>query len=331
MDVLKAIADAYKTHVHKHEVVIPTKYGQGFVKVINLSDGLSVMLSDVTLRNTLTLNRKPGRSLFYILQFNEVISDHLPYKLADNHAEHLFHMHQNIVLLTNSQVASKFIMPAGVRIRSVKIILEKQHLLQYYGQQMVESFLSNYFSQLVKNGVIEPIDADCRVLLDALLEQGSSHPLPFTFATNRCMLLIEHFVQKFMKRVESQQQSFKLTDDEINRLMKAEAQLVKDYSKAPPVIEELAKLCAMSPTKLKKDFKALYGYPIYEYYQKNRMKRARALVIEGNHSIKEVGLLVGYTNLSHFAGAFKKEFGIVPSGLSAKDETLEMPKIGEAS
>lgn len=329
MEVLQALAEVYKTPVHGSEIAIPARYGHGYVKVLNLSDGMSVMLSDVTLRSTLVLNRRPGRSLFYVLQFNEVVSDSLPYKLSDNHAEHLFHMHQNIVLLTNSQVSSKFIMPAGIRIRSVKIILEKQHLLQYYGPQMVESFLSNYFSQLVKNGVIEPIDADCRVLLDALLEQRASHPLPFTFTTNRCMLLIEHFVQKFMKRMESQQQSFKLTDDEINRLMKAEAQLMKNYSKAPPVIEELAKLCAMSPTKLKKDFKALYGYPIYEYYQKNRMKRARALVIEGNHSIKEVGLLVGYTNLSHFAGAFKKEFGIVPSALSVQDETLVMPQIKE--
>ncbi|OYW19244.1 MAG: hypothetical protein B7Z54_04295 [Sphingobacteriales bacterium 12-47-4] len=30
-------------------------------------------------------------------------------------------------------------------------------------------------------------------------------------------------------------------------------------------------------------------------------------------TIKEVGMQVGYTNLSHFSVAFKKEFGVLPS------------------
>jgi AraC-like DNA-binding protein len=69
----------------------------------------------------------------------------------------------------------------------------------------------------------------------------------------------------------------------------------------------------MSPTKLKREFKAMYGLPIYEYYQKNRMIRARSLLLEGKYAIKEVGIMVGYSNLGHFAGSFRKEFGLLPS------------------
>ena len=78
----------------------------------------------------------------------------------------------------------------------------------------------------------------------------------------------------------------------------------------------------MSPTKLKNDFKRMYGLPIYEYRQKNRMLKAKSMLLMGKFSIKEVGSMVGYKNLSHFAQAFKKEFNILPSEMHDKDGVL---------
>ena len=95
-----------------------------------------------------------------------------------------------------------------------------------------------------------------------------------------------------------------------------------NYLVTPPTIDELSRISAMSPTKLKNDFKNLYGFPIYVYYQKNRMIKAKALLLTSKYSIKEVGVMVGYSNLSHFANTFKKEFNILPSEVSAKDGVL---------
>nr|WP_283016301.1 AraC family transcriptional regulator [Panacibacter microcysteis] len=125
--------------------------------------------------------------------------------------------------------------------------------------------------------------------------------------------MIEKLVTGFIAKLENNNQFIKLKDDEINRLIRVESLLVKDYSGAPPTIAALSKIAAMSPTKLKRDFKAMYGLPIYEYYQKNRMIRARSLLLEGKYAVKEVGIMVGYSNLGHFAGSFRKEFGLLPS------------------
>ena len=102
-------------------------------------------------------------------------------------------------------------------------------------------------------------------------------------------------------------------EEEISRLVKAENMLLEDFSKTPPTISLLSKVCTMSPTKFKNDFKVLYGLPVYEYYQKNRMAYARALIQGGEHAIKEVGMMIGYSNLGHFAAAFKKEYNMLPS------------------
>ncbi len=329
-DLLQQLAGAFKTKVQDHTLYLPALYGEGYFWGMNMGDGMSVLLIDVKCKQPVLFKRGTGNSQFYIFQFNEMQEEEdcsPDFEKPDKASDTVFTMQQNVVLLTNSQMTVHYVMPQGVHIRSVKIILEKKLLLQFLDQPVLDEFLSSYFSQLVKTGNVEPIDGDYRTLMDTLLRPASRHPLAFTYVTNRCMLLLERFIVKFMKRIEARKQSSRLKDDEINRLMKVEAQLVRDYAQQPPTIEALSKVAAMSPTKLKKDFKELYGLPIYEYYQKNRMKFARALLMEGRYSVKEVGTMVGYTNLSHFAGSFKKEFGLLPSSLGEMDETLTIERL----
>ncbi len=51
---------------------------------------------------------------------------------------------------------------------------------------------------------------------------------------------------------------------------------------------------------------------LYEYYQKNRMHKAKELLETTKYSVSDVGSLLGYQNLSNFSHAFKKEFGQLP-------------------
>jgi AraC-like DNA-binding protein len=71
----------------------------------------------------------------------------------------------------------------------------------------------------------------------------------------------------------------------------------------------------MSSTKLKTKFKSFYGMKLYEFYNRNRLEKAKELLQSGKYSVKEVGLDIGFSNLSNFAKAFKKEFGILPNEL----------------
>ncbi len=67
----------------------------------------------------------------------------------------------------------------------------------------------------------------------------------------------------------------------------------------------------MSATKFKNLFKAVYGTPVYEYYQQKRMQQAADLLSRGL-SLKEAGLKVGYNNISNFSAAFKKQYNVLP-------------------
>ncbi len=60
----------------------------------------------------------------------------------------------------------------------------------------------------------------------------------------------------------------------------------------------------------------MYGSTLYEYFQKSRMNRAKVLMLTHKYSIKEIGSQLGYSNLSNFSIAFKKEFKQLPSNFN---------------
>ncbi len=78
-------------------------------------------------------------------------------------------------------------------------------------------------------------------------------------------------------------------------------------------IEELSKEFGVSPTKLKKDFKHLFGTSIYQFYNQARMDEAYRRLKSGKYSVSEVGYDLGYSSISKFSSMFKKVKGFLPT------------------
>jgi AraC family transcriptional regulator, transcriptional activator of the genes for pyochelin and ferripyochelin receptors len=83
----------------------------------------------------------------------------------------------------------------------------------------------------------------------------------------------------------------------------------------PPSVYELARMVGVNETKLRLGFKQVFKTTIYDYLRKIRMQEAKILILDKELTVSEAGLTVGYSNLSHFARAFKQEFGMNPSEL----------------
>jgi AraC family transcriptional activator of pyochelin receptor len=80
-----------------------------------------------------------------------------------------------------------------------------------------------------------------------------------------------------------------------------------------PTIPEVARLCFKSPSAFKQHFKNAYGEPYAKYCHRIKMYVAADMLTSGNYTyIHEVGRAVGWTNLAHFAAAYKKFYGHCP-------------------
>lgn len=96
------------------------------------------------------------------------------------------------------------------------------------------------------------------------------------------------------------------------RLVRARERLLEDLGKAPS-LSELAREAGMSQPKLTRGFRQLFLNSVYGVFQQARMTQARCRLLTGDESVMRIASDLGYANASHFATAFRKQFGINPS------------------
>ncbi|WP_320044308.1 AraC family transcriptional regulator [uncultured Desulfobacter sp.] len=101
---------------------------------------------------------------------------------------------------------------------------------------------------------------------------------------------------------------------ETERVHHAAHMLVRDLNN-PPDIMEIARSVGLSRTKLFRCFRQTFGLSPFEYLRNHRLQMAMHLLQDGEVNVTQAALIVGYTNLSHFAKAFKSIFGMAPSDL----------------
>lgn len=323
VELLHLLAHNFKARVNNHQFAVHSQFGKGYCWAEKLPSGITILVSDTCLKDNVVVERPEGDEHYFTLQFNEEAADETDVTVKSKRNVEEF---ESFVKLSHTLIPETFVFPSTKRLRSVKFFFNKEHLSTLVGKQAFDEVLSQYFPVVMKAENLEPIATEYRVMLDDLWNDKINQPLRLNYIQNRVLLLLEKYIVKLYERKDLQGKKVKRSDDETLRLMKVEALLVKNFAVAPPTIDELSRISAMSPTKLKNDFKALYGLPIYEYYQKNRMLKAKSLLVLAKYTIKEVGIMVGYSNLSHFANTFKKEFGFLPSEIAAKDGVLVYSK-----
>ncbi|UTN04042.1 AraC family transcriptional regulator [Flavobacterium bizetiae] len=97
-----------------------------------------------------------------------------------------------------------------------------------------------------------------------------------------------------------------------NKLYKAKEIVTNSYSK-PPSITQLSQMVGLNSNKLKKNFKELFGIPVFKFVQEERLHKAYELLRESEKTVQESAWEVGYESLSSFSNAFHKKFGMRPN------------------
>lgn len=82
-------------------------------------------------------------------------------------------------------------------------------------------------------------------------------------------------------------------------------------------IISLAESLDTNETTLKQAFKSAYGKTLFRYFQEKNMQAALE-ALKGGQSVGDTAAQCGYSYISHFSVAFKKEFGVSPSRVAGK-------------
>jgi AraC-like DNA-binding protein len=139
-----------------------------------------------------------------------------------------------------------------------------------------------------------------------------------------CMkLILEFFNNSFQdSRIVD---NISLSNLDYFNVAKAEKMILHNLQSSFLGIDKIAYEVNTSPTKLKTDFKIVFGFTMLQYHKEKNMLLAKQLLQNSQVEIQLIGAITGYESASKFTAAFKKRFGELPSAF--RENKNEMASI----
>lgn len=302
----ETLAKQLPATVRDNSFIFNSELGKGTLQYTILQEGLWIHQMNFELKGALKLNRIPKElndcfAINFYLSNTEII-----YEDDENNFCLGF---ENVSILLNSATAElEIVIPPQkpVRVFSIGFTrewLKKTLLVGGNTESLGELFLSEEPIY-----VFETLDYKSKLILNKIDLTKSTQLNLFSSV----LQLFDYLVIKLKKREAGKLVPANIHYDDFQQLVKAKTLLDNQIERSVPV-ERLAEEANMSLSKFKRLFKQVFANTPYKYYLENRMGKAMQLLLQRKHSISEIGFIVGYSNLSQFAKAFKKHYGVLPS------------------
>ncbi len=309
------LAGLFKTTISNDELPLPEWAGSGFFRIMQLDNGLEALLYKFTTNDTIVFSREKDGAEFYTLVFDELENAQgFAVKIDEDPASHAVER-PAALYLTSFLYEVETVLQKNVTIKGIRILLSARWMQHYLQLSQNEAVLEKYIGLKSAGIWYKPVSEELTGLLHELLNLNDA---PRLFYQNKVFRIIELFFEWLYNEMKILPDGGGIARRDIEMAQKIEGILTEDVTILPPTIKELAREAAMSESKLKKIFKSVYGLPPYEYYQRQRMQKARLMLLSGDYSVKDIGYTLGYANLSNFTLAFKKVFGKLPSQVLPK-------------
>jgi len=206
----------------------------------------------------------------------------------------------------------------GSRALSLSIYFSEKWLREvlYKEQHFLNSQLKHFFESdaryIMWPEIAEATDRICDPIFGSYNKPDGSKVPDFSNLKQKARDFIFHFVDRY-NADDIGKKFFEISDSDRIKIFKAE-RLIVEYLNAPFMgIENLSGSVGISPTKLKSDFKLVFGETVFQYFRQKQMEYARSVLQEDKISVKAIAHELGYENTSKFTAAFKKHMGILPS------------------
>ncbi len=310
------LAEELKTTVTDGELIFPGDPATGYIRHFLLPNDLDTIIIDLSLTDGMWINRQKTDLEYYVFICEEIISDHTYAKIDGVKPEPSTGLAANVYLVSFLSDLRQYA-SAGSTVRGIRVILSPEWLASYLHVSELEEVLQRYLALKSKSVHVREMDYETHRLLEELLRPPVEGPLRNAYLENRIMMILEIFFSWLSQQMSVLSMTVKMTKDDIARIIQVEKALLSDLSRAPS-ITDLSKLIAVSASKLKKQFRDMYGLPPYEYFQQQRMQKAKEMLMVDQLTVKQVGNSLGYSNLSNFTLAFRKVFNENPGEMKKK-------------
>ncbi len=312
---IKQVASPEKVHVDNSTLIINSKLVSGFFKAFSLDNGIDCLCAKYNAREDFHVNKIPITSEIFTLRIHEVSPGSKHYNSSKNIGEKQ-DLCQEILLLSSQE---KFVFShcKNSKIKALEIVMPREYFFNRLNFSCSYDILKKYLGTKLGQTSIQISNSVIASIFRRITNEIEKTTSEIDSIEKDIKRLLAVFFSDLSQRLNdfADYEKIKISKEEMLRLMVVRNYLDVDIGFPPPNFSLLTKLALMSNTSLKTKFKKMYGITLYEYFQRTRMHRARILLLSHKFSVKQVGNQLGYSNLSNFTIAFKKEFHHLPHEL----------------
>lgn len=308
-NILIRLAHSLGTEVINRRLVIPEKFGRGYCAGFVFNEHIRMLVSNYELNEDIVVENPDvdtsKRMIFFKFQniFSKIETCKLSRKLEVMPS----------VLIGTSRVNTDDIISIHTNTATINIEVDADYLKGLFDSSekslVLQSLLQN-MQPLLFEQIIYP---SLQKIVDEIVTESVDEIFELFFLRVKAEELICRLLMELEKRDEKH--LYALNSRDVQIIYKVKEQMLR-HLEIPPIIRELAEGANMSPTKLKRLFKQIFGNSIFNYYQGFRLKEAARLLKVEKLSVSDVGYELGFTNLSHFSRAFKEHIGMNPKQYS---------------
>ena len=301
-------------HDH-HLLTLPAYAGSGYLYANNLTDSMSFLVMNVKFHDDVRLERQPVDEIHLLLyflhvsvaNFYEIVSDRDKIQYGPN-------IKRRSIFLSSTNYPLEISYSKGTEVQLIGIYF-KASLVRKFFKKDIYHYLADLSQVRLRDHDKKSISDEENKLLEEIFATDLKDEFGKLVLHNRILLLIEKILNRFLIDEFPAAKAQGLKDEDLDGLKEVEFMLSEKELAKFPSVKDLSRVALMSSTKLKKRFKQVYGMKLYEFYNHNRLHKAKQWIENGETNVKEAAYRIGFANLSNFSKAFKKEFGFLPSEL----------------
>lgn len=280
-----------------------SEYGKGSLRMIDFNNMFIILIADYV----------PGKSL---LKTSMILEDYMEISLFETGdsfykvGKRKFNrVEKGIFCYINTNKQVQVHCESGKRTRFTKILITKS----YY-----DGFLSEHYGEMYKNSADavnffsgNPDIPEINFAFQQLQSCKALGKALYIYMESKVLEILSLVSDKYLKSRKNNFQPVRLDRKDLRSLNRVVAMMKKNPGEYPSQAL-LARTAGMSTTRFQLAFQKVYGTTAYRYLQDIRMNNTLELLKVSDYSIGEIAELSGYSNAGHFAGLFKKTYGISP-------------------
>jgi len=308
-NILIRLAQFLGTEIKNRRLEIPEKFGTGYCIGFVFNEHLRMLISNYELIEEIDVKNPEinvsRRMIFF--KFQNIFRT----TATSSTGKPLLAL--SSVLIATSRINTDDVISIHTNKATINIEIDTEYLKGLFDfsekSELLQSLLLNTQPLLFEQMLYPSLQK----IVDEILTEPVDETFELFFRRIKAEELICRLLMELEKRNEKH--LYSLNAQDIQAIYKVKEQIL-EYLAIPPVINELAVSAGMSPSKLKRLFRQIFGNSIFSYYQKFRMLEAARLLKEEKLSVSDVGYKLGFTNLSHFSRVFDDHLGMKPKQYS---------------